>query len=178
MKTCGGKKRSGGLCKNTAGKGTDHLGEGRCFLHGGRSGRPIIHGRYSVKHRERLAASLGNFLGDPRPRSLVDEIALSRALLQDFLDRITKEKDADISIENTKHVFEMTDSIGKNVERMSRIINHAALTQADIIYLQATLSDLLIRYIEDPEKRLSFMAELRQAMGSSVSTDPRIAQSE
>lgn len=34
---CGAKTRSGGKCKKQAGWGTDHLGSGRCRLHGGAS---------------------------------------------------------------------------------------------------------------------------------------------
>lgn len=34
---CGSRKRLGGVCRNTAGKGTDHVGFGHCWLHGGRS---------------------------------------------------------------------------------------------------------------------------------------------
>lgn len=34
---CGSAKRLGGVCRNTAGKGTGHVGYGHCWLHGGRS---------------------------------------------------------------------------------------------------------------------------------------------
>lgn len=35
--TCGAKTRAGTPCKQKAGWGTDHVGEGRCKLHGGKS---------------------------------------------------------------------------------------------------------------------------------------------
>jgi hypothetical protein len=38
-KLCGAKTRAGGRCKQTAGWGTDHVGEGRCKLHGGAAKR-------------------------------------------------------------------------------------------------------------------------------------------
>jgi hypothetical protein len=34
-RVCGGKKKSGGTCRQEAGWGTDHVGHGRCKLHGG-----------------------------------------------------------------------------------------------------------------------------------------------
>ena len=42
---CGAKKRNGDPCQNRAGYKTDHVGIGKCWLHGGLT--PIKHGRYS-----------------------------------------------------------------------------------------------------------------------------------
>lgn len=39
-KTCGAKTRAGTPCKQPAGWGTNHAGEGRCKLHGGKSTGP------------------------------------------------------------------------------------------------------------------------------------------
>ncbi|MCH7589355.1 MAG: hypothetical protein IIC78_15165 [Chloroflexi bacterium] len=167
MNVCGAKKRAGGECKNRAGKGTEHLGEGRCRLHGGAgSGRPIIHGRYSLKHRENLQAKVQKFLEDSKPGSLFDELALERALLQDLLDKVTGQIDQ----KTRGAIVFLISEIRKTVESISRMMNQTALTQADIKFLQAVLSDLLIRYIDDPEKRLAFLGELRDAMGTDPST--------
>jgi len=43
---CGAKTRAGTPCRRPAGWGTDHVGEGRCKLHGGRSLRAFLHPRY------------------------------------------------------------------------------------------------------------------------------------
>lgn len=57
-------------------------------MHGGTNpGRPILHGRYSVAHRQALADKMAAFLADPRPGDLTAELALLWALLQDYLDR-------------------------------------------------------------------------------------------
>lgn len=47
---CNGRKKDGtGYCQNPAGWKTDHVGTGRCHLHGGlATGRPIIHGKTSI----------------------------------------------------------------------------------------------------------------------------------
>jgi len=48
VKRCGAKTSKGKPCQNYAGKKTDHVGEGKCWLHGGRGGAkrdsPITHG--------------------------------------------------------------------------------------------------------------------------------------
>jgi len=43
---CGVKTRAGTLWRRPAGWGTEHVGEGRCKLHGGRSPRGPLHPRY------------------------------------------------------------------------------------------------------------------------------------
>lgn len=83
---CGGKRRQGpGLCTRPAGWGTDHVGQGKCKLHGGAN--PIRHGRYSTIQRPRIRALIEQFEADPNPLSTLAEIAFVRALLQDFVER-------------------------------------------------------------------------------------------
>ena len=43
---CRAKTRAGTPCRRPAGWGTDHPGEGRCKLHGGKSPRGLLHPRY------------------------------------------------------------------------------------------------------------------------------------
>lgn len=156
---CGAKTRSGKPCQSWA------MENGRCRMHGGTNpGRPIIHGRYSVKHRTRLNEKIQEFLSDPAPANLMHELAIQRAFLQDFFDKITG--DEKINVKTTQHVFDMTEAISRLVERITRILNQTALTQYDIQYLQITLVELLVKYIDDPEKRSAFLAELRSAIGS------------
>lgn len=47
---CGARTRSGGKCKAQAGKGTDHLGHGRCKHHGGASHGAPAGNRNAVTH--------------------------------------------------------------------------------------------------------------------------------
>lgn len=83
--TCGAKTRSGRPCKNVAGYKTDHVGEGRCHLHGG--AKPIKHGRYSTITRPRIKELLEQFENDPTPLDLLPEVKLLRALVTDFIER-------------------------------------------------------------------------------------------
>lgn len=156
---CGGKTRSGTSCRRPAGWGTDHPGEGKCKLHGGSAtGRPIIHGRYSVKHRAALAEKVAQFLDDPAPGDLSHELALTRALLQDYLDRFGDGQP--LPYEDMSRILDIVESVGRMVERISRILNSTALTQVEVQYLQARLADLIVKYIDDPNKRFAFMDEL------------------
>lgn len=63
-KFCGAKNRKGGTCKRPAGWGTDHVGEGKCKLHGGAT--PIKHGLYS-KYITRMIS--------PKNLSIIDELS-------------------------------------------------------------------------------------------------------
>lgn len=99
MKTCGAKTRSGGVCKKQAGWGTDHLGEGRCRLHGGAT--PIKHGRYSTITRPRVRELLDQYENDPEPLNLLPEVKLLRALLTDFVERYDEITDATLAWHNS-----------------------------------------------------------------------------
>lgn len=84
--TCGAEgKRGAGPCRHPAGFRTDHPGEGRCYLHGGRSPSPT--GRYSQIKRPRFQELLREFADDPDPLNLLHEVLLLRTLLTDFIDR-------------------------------------------------------------------------------------------
>ena len=161
---CGAKTRSGAPCKNAA------MPNGRCRCHGGMSpGRPIIHGRYSVKHRQSLHDKMQEFLDDPAPANLMHELAVERAFLQDFLSKLAGEDKIDVA--TTNHVFDMTDAISRLVERISRMLNQTAITQMEITFLQATITNLIVKYIDDPTRRIEFVAELRSAFGSDRQSD-------
>lgn len=83
--TCAATVRSGSRCGQRAGWGTDHPGQGRCKLHGGAT--PIRTGRYSTIQRSRIRELQDQHATDPEPLNTLPEIALVRALLQDFIER-------------------------------------------------------------------------------------------
>jgi hypothetical protein len=87
---CGAKTRNpmaqGPFCRQPAGKNTDHLGTGRCWLHGGISGS-LTHGRYSQVKTERIDKLVQEFIDDPNPLNTGPEIAMARALLTDYINR-------------------------------------------------------------------------------------------
>lgn len=92
MKPCGATTRSGGKCKQKAGWGTDHVGQGRCKLHGGAT--PIKHGRYSSVSRTRIRDLYERHAEDAAPLDVLPELAAARALFQDFVERYDEWRDA------------------------------------------------------------------------------------
>ena len=134
-------------------------------MHGGTSlGRPLIHGRYSLVHRQALADKLQTFLADPRPGDLTAELALMRALLQDYLERFPTGQP--LPANEIARVMEWIETIGRLVERIARIMSTTALTQAEVSLLQARLVDLLVKYVDDPAQRLAFLDELAATVGA------------
>jgi hypothetical protein len=90
---CGAQKRQGvGECARPAGWGTDHVGQGRCKLHGGSN--PLKHGRYSTIQRPRIRALIEEHEADPNPLNTLPELAAARALFQDWVDRYEEHTDA------------------------------------------------------------------------------------
>lgn len=165
MTVCAAKTRGGGTCGQRSGWGTDHVGEGRCKLHGGKSsGPPIKTGRYSLKHRASLNEKAERFLNDPSPGDLTGELALLRAMLQDYLERFPEEMP--LSLDTIQQVSGMIENVGRNVERISRILNATALNQAEVKLLQARLVDLALKYVDD-SKRDGFFAELGAAFAGN-----------
>ena len=82
---CGAIKRQrGDPCTQKAGWGTDHVGEGRCKLHGGLV--PIKSGRYSKVKRERIRELIEEFEAEENPLDMTSELASCRALYQDYIE--------------------------------------------------------------------------------------------
>lgn len=83
--SCGARTRNGGRCRNPLGAGTNHVGQGRCKLHGGAS--PIRHGRYSSIQRDSVRDLYEKHRTDPDPLDMLDELAAARAMFEDFVNR-------------------------------------------------------------------------------------------
>jgi hypothetical protein len=160
MHTCDARTRSGQPCKLPPVTGAQ-----RCRMHGGTNpGRPIETGRYSVTHRASLAAKHQRFLEDPRPHDLTDELALMRALLQDYLDRYVD--GVSLPALEIERFFGMLETVSRLVERISRIFNETALTQAEVRLLEVGVVDIITRYVNDPVQRLALADDLAQAFGA------------
>lgn len=168
---CGATAKSTGKpCKRPAGWGTDHVGFGRCKLHGGAT--PIKHGRYSLAHRQALEAKAEKYMQDPRPGDLSAELALMRALLQDFLDRYPD--GISLPLDHIAAIYEMTEKISRMVERISKILSQTALTQAELQMFQAKLAELLIKYIDEPDDRTRLLDELSFTIRSNAGRNERV----
>ena len=73
---CGAKTRKGTPCKNQAGFRTNHLGEGRCYLHGGLSTGPPKKNKNAVKTGEHEAIWLDTL--EEEEKKLINKITLDK----------------------------------------------------------------------------------------------------
>lgn len=99
-----------GYCKNVAGFKTDHVGEGRCFLHGGRGGRTIVTGLYSKKLTSTVRKEFDKLTKDPALVDLYSEFALIKAFMSKIMEGVESAMD-----ENPKSWFVQTTKGGKTV---------------------------------------------------------------
>ncbi len=120
--SCGARTRAGSPCRQPRGWGTDHIGTGRCKLHGGRS--PIKHGRYSQIKRASLREAQERFRQDTDPLDLGDELAMSRALIEDYIN--SDPADLDIEV-----LAKLIDGVTKSVLRIGRIESKQAIKRQD-----------------------------------------------
>ena len=173
---CGARKRQpaylGETCARPAGWGTEHVGSGKCKLHGGRSpGGPIVHGRYSLAHRQSLAEKAQRFLNDPAPGDLTAELALLRALLDDYVSHFGE--GIPMRAEDVQFIASLIREVGAMVERVARILNRSALTAAEVRFLAVRMADILVTYVDDPHRRTAALDELSLAVG--VGPEPSAA---
>ena len=73
---------------------------------------------------------------------------------------------------------QMIGSLGNLAEKMSRIETRNSLTAAQVLYLRATVADLLIKYIADPNDRERAAKELANRMGGEIRTEIEMKPSE
>jgi hypothetical protein len=108
-KYCGAKTRLGAKhphCRQRAGHRTDHVGQGRCTLHGGST--PLTTGRgsrnvprYARILRPRVKELIEQFEADPDPLNILSELAFARAVLVDFVERYDAHSEALIAWHNS-----------------------------------------------------------------------------
>jgi hypothetical protein len=124
-----------GYCRQVAGFGTSHVGTGRCKYHGGSSGgRPIVTGMYSRELTSTLHQEVERIATDPNFLSLVEELAVAKAMFADLVEKMSKEiaedKDVWIGTKQTAYGSElvthpraamfmkMVETLGKSFEKI------------------------------------------------------------
>lgn len=151
---CGALTRDGDPCKSMPVAGSQ-----RCRMHGGTNpGRPIETGRYSVVHRAALAEKVQRFLDDPAPGDLTAELAMMRALFQEYLDRYPD--GVRLPVEEIERMYSMIGAVSHLVERIARILNQSALTVAEVQLLQVTIAHLVMEYVDGSDRQIAFLDAL------------------
>jgi hypothetical protein len=105
---CGGlKHKTKEPCQQPAGWGTDHVGQGRCKLHGGCN--PIKHGMYSTCLRGR-AREVYDLLKDAPVDDASDEIRVGMAQFGAAIEQL-----ADLSTDDQR---ELLDAVSRQLARL------------------------------------------------------------
>jgi len=111
--TCGAKTRAGTPCQQKAGWGTDHVGEGRCKLHGGAStGAPkrnknaVKTGEYETIWLDTLSEEERELVGKVKDKVvdlIDDDIKLMEIRIRRMMQRIADLADIDYEIVEMTH---------------------------------------------------------------------------
>jgi len=125
---CGAKTRKGTPCQTPP-----VTGKSRCRMHGGAegSGRPPVHGRYSIVARGELKAKLERWEDDQQDwRSCRAEIALQQALLETFVSKLPE--DGRVTSKDHALAQSWTEAITRSKLRAAKIEQGTALTAREL----------------------------------------------
>jgi hypothetical protein len=183
-------KSTGNQCGNRAGFKTDHVGEGKCHLHGGLT--PIKHGRYSKVKNEETRRLFEEHSQDANPLDLLPELALLRALTENFINRYDEFVEALLAwheadqedyhdkrfgnmddpppfvfrppeIVDIADASRLLDRIGKMAERIYKLqIGKAILIDIDHDYLERFIREVVFSVINDVEARRSIATRFQE----------------
>jgi hypothetical protein len=129
----------------------------------------MVTGKFS-KLRGTLRKRVDEYLEKDR-NSLLDmteELAITRSIFDEFLEYYPDPQSEDYGI--WFHRFqEVLGTLGTLVEKMSRIDTRNTLTAAQVLYIRATMVDIILKYLPDPEKRELMVRELAARLGGDQS---------
>jgi hypothetical protein len=130
---------------------------GRCRTHGGKAGRPIVHGFYAkelqARRKERFLAA-GNLVN---AYDISAELAVARSLLGEYLGGLGET----LTVENLDPLVKLIDSVSKIIDRAIRARNQTAFTVAEVRVIAAGMEHIIDRYVQ-PNERGAFLADLRR----------------
>lgn len=188
--TCGARNRAGNPCRQPAGWGTDHVGSGRCKLHGGASLRGIEHPNFvdgaHSKHfepsdvvgfdewRSRLGPAL-----DFRDEVLFRVFLASQMTVDDEgrlqpVQVMTRRGPVEFK-PDPKYLLECADLASRVFERLRQAMDGATvnvrLADPQVQALMEALGDALAECVSDPAEAravLDFIeARMKSAQGAS-----------
>lgn len=136
-------------------------------------GAPITTGRYSRLQRERVRDLYHAYLTDPDPLNLHDELAMLRALVQDFIDRYDAwmegllawhasfswdpevDGDGPPVAHKPRQVLDISDAyrllaeIGRMVERIETLRAGKTVNHGDVALLLRRMAEVVESYVVD-----------------------------
>jgi len=121
---------------------------------------------------QQLRARYETFLQEAEAiEDVASEIAPKRTLLVTYLSpalkRVTEAAlgEGDFPFREVAALLDWASEIEKGAMRLARIENLGALTQAEVSLVEMAVVDVLVRYIEDEERRLQAVEELAWRLG-------------
>lgn len=138
-------------CEQPAGRGTDHLGTGRCKNHGGAifNAQQTQYGRYSRVTKETLGYLYSEFMDEADMLNLLPELGMQRTLLTSVM-QIWQDDPRNVGL--LKMASQMLDTVSQMVERIERIQSNHVLTVATARLLMLRAVDVAKHYI--PQDRM------------------------
>ena len=153
-------------CASVAGAGTDHLGTGACQFHSGNNVPSFKDGRLATVTRGQLASRIEKFKNQDQA-DLLDmsgELSTMKAIFEEFIETFPSTEESSYGV-HLERVTKMLSTIMRLVDNISKIESRNAITASQVIYLRAVLSDILMKYIEDPLKQKQAAQELVHRVG-------------
>lgn len=157
-------------CSRQAGWGTSHLGEGACRTHGG-ADKAILSSSNGAKEskvlKTQLKRQIDEYIESGDRDSMLDltyELAAIRVLFQDLLEHFPDPEDKTYTIQVNRAIT-MIQATGSLVDKISRIQTRTSITAAQVMYLRATVADILAKHIPDVTSRERAVKELVSRVG-------------
>jgi len=153
-------RKTGKICKNPAGKGTLHFGEGRCYKHGGCNTKRLRLLEYVIDPVLREHAY--KLLEDPDILNLRGELAVLKARLA----QIKAQKDYSDVMKLTRlaHAIRATAQTIHEMEIGRQHYIHISITAT----LVSAFADLGRKYIPDRAQRNAFARELEATIRKAL----------
>lgn len=167
-KLCGAKlRKKDRTCRQPAGYKTPHVGEGRCWLHGGLT--PVKHGRYSKIKGGRIRTLLDELKEhDQNVMDLEPEAQMLRAMLIDYIERYEEINDAllDWHKEYQKanksaplphrplelhDAQNLVEGISRVVERIHKITSSGAIQLDAFRHLMSQMGAIVAQHVNDDD---------------------------
>ncbi len=177
--TCDAKTRSGNPCQLRAGWGTDHVGEGRCKFHGGRTPRGADSPHFRHGHRSAYfdPSTIVGF--DEWEREIGPTFQLERDLLA--MIYVAREKllsGEPIQVMTNGVPVELVpdpDYLTRCLERVSRSWErmvkrhegetiHVKLAQPEILKAFRAVGEAVARHVSDPAEAAAVAADVQAAL--------------
>jgi hypothetical protein len=146
LSPCGAKTRKGTPCKQRAGHGTGHPGEGRCSKHGGSSPRAEVAGQVVLAKREAMV--MGVPLDIPATHGILECIRIAAGEVRYASDRIA-ELGADEVIGPLVSTVERPLKEEKGAESSTRTVTEVHRGAPDVhiwVRVRHEAMDALVRY--------------------------------